>query len=248
MYPYGNYYHQSSYYGNYDYNNRHQAESSGSSEFNHAISHIKNKDFDRALETVKQMILPLLNNESFDTPAIHLSGSISARASYNSINDRITLNYGKIKKLSNSEKNLHKDLILTLGHELSHAWQWKYAPHAPLHHMEGHATLIESQLAKKVGAQDVFEHILDTYRRHNDIDVRHSYVTMYEYYKDIHQKDGSATANDNIKKASRYNYSAGTSNIQVRDSNDGSQSYSQDNSYSHYHHKKSSSWLRRFFG
>lgn len=233
----------SSYYGNYS--NPYQSSSSRSQEVNEVINHIRDKNFGSVLEGIKKMILPYLENTSFTTPSYEVSSTVDASASYNSDYNHIKINCDAMRAGAHSEDYYHKFFILTIGHELTHAWQNAYAPNAPNSHEEGHATWVESQLAKKIGAQDVFNRHLSTNKRHGG-DEAYKYVTMYEHYKNIHDEGGVSKVCDSIKRAGLTSYSSSTS-YQRGGSSDDQSSHSRDRSSMHHDHRKSSSWSR-FWG
>lgn len=214
MYSYGNHYH------NYGYSSSSSntsgssnvIETSGSDNISQTVAYLKNHDFDRALKNIKKMILPYLNNKDFATPTSRIGAglTINGTAQYEVRNNVIAIDFNQIKRQNYSEKFQNKFLMLTLGHELTHAWQAVYAPYAPNPHEEGHATWIESQLAKKIDAKNVFDNTIKHYKNLNNRNILFNYVTMYEYYKDVHNSTGLSGVEQTITNARSGSTSAHT--------------------------------------
>jgi hypothetical protein len=170
------------------------------------INSINNVDIEGVISSVKEELKSILPGD-FNTPKVSLSETEGAghswAAVYRPTEDTIIFDVNKFKNFPLSFTDKKKTMTIVLSHELTHAWQNKYAPDAPVDDKEGHASWCQNKFAERMG----FQHLNNNSRRAMEMmgppEQKHLYITMADYYHRAEASGGSNAPNELIIKKSK---------------------------------------------
>ncbi|MEJ2045980.1 MAG: hypothetical protein P8X89_22210, partial [Reinekea sp.] len=191
-------------------NSFHSAGSSRAEEGNKAkiINSINNLDIVGVIDSVKEELKNILPGD-FNTPKVTLSDTEgvgrSWAAVYRPSEDSIIFDVNKFKNYPLSFTDKKRSMTITLSHELTHAWQNKYAPDAPSEDKEGHATWSENKFAERMGME--FHQLNNISKKALEMisppEQKHLYITMADYYRRVEASGGSNAPNELIIRKSK---------------------------------------------